>query len=311
MVEQRYAPDGCVIAAGTKTEAALYVVREGSVVVTKKGTKKGQVMVKGGYFGEDMMLMDLDGNPNKPAIIANDYSVTTLNEPTTLAVLTLEACRGLMDTTTFGTGKRVDFTSIVDSNIPLDALRRHTILGQGTFGQVWLVSKMAPDGTNRPYALKIQSKYDLIVNEQALGVVNERNIMARLKHPFLLRLVQTYKDQNLIYMLLGLVQGGELYTVIHKNNKPRGAPPMSEEDAKFYSACVLEGLAYMHKRQIVYRDLKPENVLIDFQGYPVIVDFGFGRCFRFGLLYYLCSCIWASSHALSTIASLVSAQQNS
>jgi hypothetical protein len=275
MIERHFPANRCVIAEDVYTPAALYIVREGRIEVqAKKNSRKGtRVIEKGGYFGEDTMLADLQGI-KQSAIVVSSYTVSTLDVPTTFAVLTLEACRKLMDTTTIGLEERKDYSSIVDSNVQLNQLKRHTILGAGTFGQVWLVSKIAPDGTNRPYALKVQSKFELVKNEQVIGVVNERNIMNQLNHPFLLKLVQTYKDEDLIYMLLGLVQGGELYTVIHQMHR-KG---LSESSAKFYSACIFEGLAYMHRRQIVYRDLKPENVLIGFQGYPVIVDFGFGKC---------------------------------
>jgi protein kinase A len=97
--------------------------------------------------------------------------------------------------------------------------------------------------------------------------------MAQLKSPFLIRLVQTYQDQHFIYMLLGLVQGGELYSVLHTE----AGDCIKEADAKFYAAGILEGLAYMHRRQIVYRDLKPENVMIAYGGYPVLIDLGFAK----------------------------------
>ena len=74
-------------------------------------------------------------------------------------------------------------------------------------------------------------------------------------------------------MLLGLVQGGELFSLMHQ----AAYDGMSEKDARFYSAGVLEGLSHIHRKNIIYRDLKAENVLIDKDGYPVIVDFGFGK----------------------------------
>jgi serine/threonine protein kinase len=80
-------------------------------------------------------------------------------------------------------------------------------------------------------------------------------------------------DERFVYILLDLVQGGELYSIIHQ---PRN-DGMPEKHAMFYAAGVAEGLAFMHRRGFVYRDLKPENVLIDKEGYPVIIDFGFAK----------------------------------
>jgi len=97
--------------------------------------------------------------------------------------------------------------------------------------------------------------------------------MAMLNHPFIIRLVNTYQDNEALYMLLPLVQGGELFALLHQVKN--GSLP--EQDAKFYAASLLEGLTYMHKRNILYRDLKPENVLIGSDGYPVIVDMGFAK----------------------------------
>lgn len=225
----------------------------------------------GGYFGEDMLEIDIGGMKKGTDYVAK-YTVKTLGEGVVLGVLTMEKCRQIIDTTILGHGKRKKAASHIDSKIPFDTLKKHSILGAGTFGQVWLVSHVSSSGTRRPYALKIQSKYELIQNHQAKGVVQEKNLMQQLHHPFLINLVQTYQDQQYVYMLLGLVQGGELFSLLHQTSYDG----ISEKDAKFYAAGVIEGLSHMHRRHILYRDLKPENVLIDGEGYPVIVDFGFG-----------------------------------
>jgi serine/threonine protein kinase len=79
--------------------------------------------------------------------------------------------------------------------------------------------------------------------------------MASIDHPFILKLVNTYQDTSSLYMLLELVQGGELFSLLHPPDAADGVP---ESSARFYAACILEGLSYMHQRKILYRDLKPE-----------------------------------------------------
>ena len=138
--------------------------------------------------------------------------------------------------------------------------------------EVWIVS---PFGRKVPYALKIQCKRELLDQRQAGGAQRERAVMSKLDHPFVCKLVNTFQDEACIYMLLQFVQGGELLNLIQGTDLYGGLP---ESAAKFFAAGILEGLTHMHQRQIVYRDLKPENVLLDRDGYAVIVDFGFCEC---------------------------------
>jgi hypothetical protein len=269
-VDTTYPAKTDILTEGRSTKAALYFVRTGKVE-TRSSDGETSYIDSGGYFGEDMLEIDI-GSMNKGTDCVAKYTVRALGEDVVVGVLTMEKCRQIIDTKILGQGKRKKATSIVESNVPLEALKKHAILGAGTFGQVWLVSHTSAAGTRRPYALKIQSKYELIQNHQAKGVVQEKNLMQQLHHPFLINLVQTYQDQRYVYMLLGLVQGGELFSLLHQTSYDG----ISEKDAKFYAAGVIEGLSHMHRRHILYRDLKPENVLIDNEGYPVIVDFGFG-----------------------------------
>ena len=110
-------------------------------------------------------------------------------------------------------------------------------------------------------------------HNQHEGVIREKNILANIDHPFLLKMWASYQDENQLYMLLDLIQGGELYTVLHTETRHG----VSNADAVFYAACVLEGLVHLHDRNIAYRDLKPENALIDSQGYCIVVDYGFAK----------------------------------
>ncbi|VDP50871.1 unnamed protein product [Heligmosomoides polygyrus] len=82
---------------------------------------------------------------------------------------------------------------------------------------------------------------------------------------------KTYRDTKYVYMLLEVCLGGELWTTL----RDRGH--FDDYTARFYVACVLEGLEYLHRKHIVYRDLKPENCLLTNTGYLKLVDFGFAK----------------------------------
>jgi len=151
-----------------------------------------------------------------------------------------------------------------------ESLEKKQLLGQGTFGQVWLCREPKSD---EPYALKIQYKRELIEQHQADGVLKEKQIMEKMNHPFVAGLVNAQQDTDCLYMTMGLIHGGELRQRMRNDEYPN----LSEEAAKFYAACMLEGLSYMHRRDYVYRDLKGENVLLDDQGYCVIIDLGFAK----------------------------------
>lgn len=290
--ERKFEKGQVIMTQGKETIASMYFVREGKVEV-KSSDGKCDTCGEGTYFGDDLLTIDkqyakADAEKSKelsvdfsseltldkPAKMVAKYTVTVL-EDAVLGSLSIRDCRRVFDTTRIGHGEKEakkSFTqSVIEQKMSLDDLDRHVMLGSGTFGQVWLVSLK---GAKQPtaYALKIQSKAELIQAHQAKGVVQEMTIMKELQYPFLLRLVNTYQDTDFVYMLLGLVQGGELFNRIHSSVFD-GVPEMT---AKFYAAGVYEGLAYMHRRSIIYRDLKPENILIDNVGYPVIVDFGFG-----------------------------------
>jgi serine/threonine protein kinase len=132
------------------------------------------------------------------------------------------------------------------------------------------------NGKERPkaYALKVQVKYELANEGQLKAVIEERNILRDMNHPFISKLVMADQDEHFIYMLMDFIQGGELFSVIHEELDTPGLP---EDQVRFYSLCLADALAYMHRSKIVYRDLKPENVMIDSTGYPMLIDFGFAK----------------------------------
>ena len=145
-------------------------------------------------------------------------------------------------------------------------LERIVTVGVGTFGRVFLV-RHAPTGAL--YALKVLKKALVHKMNQARNVEFERAVLAAVRHPFLLRLVATFQTEQRLYMLTEYVRGGELFSRLVAEDV------LEPAHARFYAACTLAGLAHLHALGIVYRDLKPENLLLDADGYIRIVDFGF------------------------------------
>ena len=257
-------------------EPALYIIRTGYVTI-QKADNTTTTIGSGGYFGDDQLLFDItkleqqlpDGALYRPSytVVAGESTGTNHDDATvvTVGILTLASLRTIMDTQYIGQPVPATLQKdslLFDRNIVLSKLERHTILGAGTFGMVYLVSRTNAIGERVAYALKVQSKYELIKEGQASAVICEKNIMAKLQHPFLIGLINSYHDETFVYILLQLIQGGELYSYIHTKTHDY----LSESSARFYAACIGEGLGYMHKQGYIYRDLKPENVLVDHTG---------------------------------------------
>lgn len=130
-----------------------------------------------------------------------------------------------------------------------------------------------PKGDNTAYALKTINKRALLDANQVKGVLREKQVMNSIDHPFILGLVGAFQDDQNLYLLLPLIQGGELFNVIHTDKKDG----ISNKSSIFYAACILEALSHLHDRNIVYRDMKPENALIDNNGYCTMIDLGFAK----------------------------------
>ncbi|KDO22112.1 AGC/PKG protein kinase [Saprolegnia parasitica CBS 223.65] len=160
------------------------------------------------------------------------------------------------------------------SYLDLEDLVHIGVLGEGSFGRVTMVQAFH-EAEEYLLALKCVSKAHVIECQQQEHIMRERMILKELPpNPFVVQLYATYQDANFLYMLLELVQGGELFSVLHTDICGRD---LDEEDMMFYAACVYLGLEHLHKRDIAYRDLKPENLLVSATGYLKIVDMGFAK----------------------------------
>merc|ERR1719391_973358 len=139
-------------------------------------------------------------------------------------------------------------------------------LGVGGFGRVELVT-----AHNRAFALKKMKKIEIKDEKHQQHIINEKNIMSDCSNPFIVQLYRTFKDNRYLYMLMEPCLGGELWTILRNQKK------FDDESSRFYTACVIKAFEYLHDKGIVYRDLKPENLLLDATGYTKLTDFGFSK----------------------------------
>uniref|UniRef100_A0A8C9TUU0 cGMP-dependent protein kinase n=1 Tax=Scleropages formosus TaxID=113540 RepID=A0A8C9TUU0_SCLFO len=121
------------------------------------------------------------------------------------------------------------------------------------------------------FALKCIKKKHVVDTRQQEHVYSEKNILQQAHSPFIVRMFRTFKDEKYVYMLLEVCLGGELWSIL------RDMGSFDESMARFCIGCVLEAFDYLHRRGIVYRDLKPENLLLDSMGYVKMTDFGFAK----------------------------------
>jgi protein kinase A len=145
--------------------------------------------------------------------------------------------------------------------------------GTGTFARVLLVRHRTPasPGTQNHFAMKVLRKTDIVRLRQVEHVNAERYILSRVHHPFVVDLFATFQDSLNVYMLMSYVPGGELFT--HLRRAQRFTPDVT----RFYLATIILALKYLHSFNIIYRDLKPENLLLDSRGYLRLTDFGFAK----------------------------------
>lgn len=160
----------------------------------------------------------------------------------------------------------------------LDTFDRMKTLGTGSFGRVMLVQHK----DNKTYhAMKILDKQKIVKLKQVEHTLNEKKILQSTSFPFIVHLDYNFKDNSNLYMVLEFVTGGEMFLHL------RHAGKFSESHSCFYAAQITLVLEYLHHMDVMYRDLKPENLLIDIHGYIKVTDFGFAKKVK-GRTWTLC-----------------------
>jgi serine/threonine protein kinase len=145
------------------------------------------------------------------------------------------------------------------------------IIGQGSFGKVFLVKPEGDTSSAEVYAMKMLQKADVIRRHQVEHTRTERDIMAHASHPFIVSLRFAFQSDDKLYMITEYCPGGELYFHLKKMKT------FSVNMMQFYSAQIAMALEYLHRKNIIYRDLKPENILLDRDGNCKLTDFGLSK----------------------------------
>ena len=169
------------------------------------------------------------------------------------------------------------------SSITLSDFELRDTLGTGSFGRVRLVRFIGtspPDASEKAkfdeyhdnyFALKILKKSEVIYLKQVEHVKTEKHILEVISHPFIVNLLGAFMDPKNLYLMMEYIIGGEFFSHLRKMGR------FPNDTSKFYAAQITLVFEYLHSLMILYRDLKPENLLLDKDGNCKVTDFGFAK----------------------------------
>lgn len=139
------------------------------------------------------------------------------------------------------------------------------LVGKGSFGKVIQVRKK---DSGEIFAMKVLSKKHIVDHNEVIHTISEKNILMKLHHPFLVGLNYSFQTEEKLYFILDYINGGELFYHLQREKR------FSEERVRFYGSEIVLALEYLHKEGVIYRDLKPENLLLTNEGHICMTDFG-------------------------------------
>ena len=149
-----------------------------------------------------------------------------------------------------------------------------SILGKGGFGTVVLAKKVSREGRQKErdegnlYAMKIVKKYKVLSSKDTDHTKAERNILTTMDHPFIVKMMYAFQTKARLFLVLEFAQGGELFTLLEKETT------FDEHWSRFYLGEIALALGYLHEKNVIYRDIKPENILLSQSGHVKLADFG-------------------------------------
>lgn len=153
-------------------------------------------------------------------------------------------------------------------NVNIDSFNIMSVIGKGSYGKVFMVEHKE---TGQIYAMKVLKKTAIIDERGKDRVRAERDIIMNIRHPYIVSLHYSFQTEKKLYFILDFLNGGDLYTHIVTYGK------FKEKRARFYTAEMVLALNHLHQNGIVYRDLKPQNIIIDGEGHLKLTDFGLSK----------------------------------
>jgi cGMP-dependent protein kinase len=285
-----------IIRQGEKGDA-FYIIKSGTidVFIKDKGDEPVVRLTSGQFFGEKA-LMSEDVRQATCIAFTDAECLTLMREDFVQMLGSLEDLLRGVDRSPSSTKEVTedDFNNhcsnkeeMTITRYKLEDLDIRSTLGVGAFGRVKL-AKVKPDkipnygNSNQTFALKCLRKRGIVDNGLQGHVVNECSLMKELNHPFILKFYGAMQDEHTVYFLLEILLGGELFRTLRREGQ------FSENWSRFYAASVILAFCQIHSKKIAYRDLKPENLVMDAQGYLKIVDFGLAKKLESGKTYTLC-----------------------
>lgn len=266
---------------------SLIVIEEGTVQFLYKGQLWGKQVGPGAILGMPSFVLDMpsttDAVSTSPKVFAwslNAYFFEIIRD-----IAAKEASKVLAEVPVFTNAPEVTFRNyqfyfscraekqegrgeVISSEIAFDQLERAAFIASGGFGSVYLVRDKENQKDEKSYFCLKRISKKLVSHEQYRAFREKNALLETAASPFIISLVATYQDADSIYFLTEFAQGGDLGHYMAKV----GALP--HEQCKFFCANIVLGLLHLHEKGFVHRDLKPQNILINKNGYLKICDLG-------------------------------------
>ena len=255
----------------------FYILESGAVTITEDNSDKRLEFGRGKFFGEISLIHDVP----RTAHVTADSAVRclTLDRAAFGRLFGQQVVDQLAGTNeivlpTAAAHVRQRRSSLDGARLPtfvkasLEDFKLGTYVGFGAFGYV-RIAKHTPSG--KICAIKAMAKGYLVSKHQVRHAVGERDLLLSCEHPGIVQFYGSFQDPSMIYICLEFLNGGELFTLLGLKQR------LSNDAARALASEIVLVFDYLHDRSIIYRDLKPENVMLDAAGHVRLIDFGLAK----------------------------------